>query len=48
MEGLLRHGEDPGSFVPANEPVKGALEGARVLRHFLGCALGHLGQLTAC
>lgn len=23
LEGILRHGEDPGSFVPANEPVKG-------------------------
>jgi surfeit locus 1 family protein len=23
VEGILRHGEDPGSFVPPNEPGKG-------------------------
>ena len=24
VEGLLRHGEDPGDFVPPNEPEQGA------------------------
>ena len=29
VEGILRHGEDPGGFVPPNEPGKGAFAAGR-------------------